>query len=89
MHVSGSHTRRSGVGRRFRNANQEFTVIGPSNPAVIVVEQPPTTSATGIRGRFHGGQPGRALLTVLKPGCPAGSGCGSAGSTSSEFVVFA
>ncbi len=63
--------------------------IVPSNPAVIVAEQPPTTSATGIRGQFRGGQPGRALLTVLEPGCPAGSVCDSAGSTSSVFVVFA
>jgi len=63
--------------------------IVPSNPAVIVAEQAPTTSATGIRGQFHGGQPGRALLTVLEPGCPAGSVCRSAGSTSSVFIVFA
>ncbi len=63
--------------------------IVPSDPAVIVAEQPPTTSATGIRGQFHGGQPGRALLTILEPGCPAGIVCGSAGSTSSVFVVFA
>lgn len=63
--------------------------IVPSNPAVIVVEQPSTTSAAGIRGQFHGGQPGRALLTVLEPGCPAASVCGSAGSTASVFVVFA
>jgi hypothetical protein len=63
--------------------------IVPSNPAVIVAEQPPTTSATGIRGQFHGGQPGRARLTVLEPGCPAGIVCGSAGSTSFVFIVFA
>ncbi len=63
--------------------------IVPSNPAVIVSEQPATTSAAGIRGQFHGGQPGRAVLTVLEPGCPPGSACPSAGSTSFVFVVFA
>jgi hypothetical protein len=61
----------------------------PANPAVIVAEQPPTTSAAGIRGQFHGGQPGRTLLRVLGPGCPPGSACPSAGSTSFSFVVFA
>lgn len=62
--------------------------IVPSNPAVIVAEQPLTTSATGIRGQFHGGQPGRAILTVLEPGCPAGSVCPGAGSMSFAFVIF-
>jgi hypothetical protein len=63
--------------------------IVSANTAVLVAEQPPTTSATGIRGQFHGGQPGRTLLMVLGPGCPAGSACPSAGSTSFSFVVFA
>lgn len=63
--------------------------IVPANPAVIVAELPATTSATGIRGQFHGGQPGRTLLTVLGPGCPAGSACPNAGSTVFAFVVFA
>lgn len=63
--------------------------IVPANPAVIVAEQPPMTSAAGIRGQFHGGQPGRTLLRVLGPGCPPGSACPSAGSTSFVFVVFA
>ena len=71
------------------NSGPAWAQMVPSNPAVIVAEQPPTTSATGIRGQFHGHQPGRALLTVLEPGCPAGSVCGSAGSTSFVFVVFA
>jgi hypothetical protein len=62
--------------------------IVPSNPAVIAAEQPPTTSATGIRGEFHGGSPGRTLLTVVGPGCPAGSACPSTGSTYFVFVVF-
>ena len=71
------------------NSGPAWAQIVASNPAVIVVEQPPTTSAAGIRGQFQGGQPGRALLTVLEAGCPAGSVCGSAGSTASVFVVFA
>jgi hypothetical protein len=63
--------------------------VVPSNPAVIVAEKPPETSAAGIRGQFHGGKPGRALLAVLESGCPTISVCGSAGSTSSAFVIFA
>jgi hypothetical protein len=66
-----------------------WTQIVPSDPAVIVADQPPAISATGIRGQFHGGAPGRALVRVLEAGCPAVSVCGSGGSTSFVFVVFA
>ena len=61
------------------SSGRAWSQIVPANPAVIVAEQPPTTSAAGIRGQFHGGQPGRTLLTVM----------GQAGSTSFSFVVFA
>ena len=87
IHIRSGH--RFFVALSNPNSGPAWAQFVPSNPAVIVAEQPPTTSAAGIRGQFHGGQPGRALLTVLEPGCPAGSVCGTAGSTSSAFVVYA
>lgn len=62
--------------------------IVPANPPVIVPDEPASTSAVGISGRFHGAQPGRTLLTAVGPGCPAGSACPGAAATSFSFVVF-
>ena len=45
MHVSGSHTRRSGVDSSFRNANKPTVVAWPISLCAPDIRQPPHTRA--------------------------------------------